>query len=141
MQIEGGQTNLTDFFEGSLGSGTFAPRRKVTHKSKRLSKAMANLRRRNVEDDDDDDDVQEIAPRQMASKRKRKPVDLVKVESDDEESGLGEETSSEEEAESSSDDDNVRRMRGERSGSKKKVNKGKGTSKANKKSRGKRVKA
>lgn len=138
MQIEGGQTNLTDFFEGSLGSGTFAPRRKVTHKSIRLSKAMANLRRRNVEDDDD---VQEIAPRQMASKRKRKPVDVVKVESDDEESELEKETSSEEEEESSSDDDNVRRMRGERSGSKKKVNKGKGTSKTNKKSRGKRVKA
>ena len=138
MQIEGGQTNLTDFFEGSLGSGTFAPRRKVTHKSKRLSNAMANLRRRNVEDDDD---AHEIAPRQMASKRKRKPVDVVKVESDEEESELGKETSSEEEEESSSDDDNVRRMRGERSGSKKKVNKGKGTTKMNKKSRGKRVKA
>jgi hypothetical protein len=139
LQIEGGQTNLTDFFEGSLGSGTFAPRRKVTHKSKRLSKAMANLRRQNAEDDDED--VQEIAPRQMASKRKRKPVDVVKVESDDEERELGKETSSEEEEESSSDDDNVRRMQGERSGSKKRVNKGKGTSKANKKSRGKRVKA
>ena len=139
MQIEGGQTNLTDFFEGSLGSGTFAPRRKVTHKSKRLSKAMANLRRQNAEDDEED--VQEIAPRQMASKRKRKPVDVVKVESDDEESELGKETSSEEaEEESSSDDDNVRRMQGERSGSKKKVNKGKGASMANKKSRRKRVK-
>ena len=129
---------MTDFFEGSVGSGTFAPRRKVTHKSKRLSKAMANLRRRNV--DDDEDDVQEIAPRQMASKRKRKPVDVVKVESDEEESGLGKETSSEEE-ESSSDDDNVRRMRGERNESRKSINKGKAPAKANKKSRGKRVKA
>ena len=137
MKIEGGQRNLTDYFEGSVGSGTFAPRRKVTHKSKRLSKAMENLRRRNVEDDDDD--VQEIAPRPVTSKRKRKPVDVVKVESDEEEDTLDKDTTSEEE--SSSDDDNVRRMLGERNGSKKRVNQDKPPAKANKKGRVKRAKA
>jgi len=120
-----------------VGSGTFAPRRKVTHKSKRLSKAMANLRKRNVEDNGDDD-VQEIAPRQMTSKRKRKPVDLVKVESDDEDDTLKDTTSEEEE--SSSDDDNIRRMRGERNGTKKSVNQGKTRPRASTMGRGKRTK-
>ena len=127
---------MTDFFEGNVGSGTFAPRRKVTHKSKRLSKAMANLRKRNFEDNND---VQEIAPRQMASKRKRAPMNVFKIESDGE-GALGREISSEEE--SSSDDDNVRRMRGDWDPLSKNVNKGKVlTKKTATKGRGKRVKA
>ena len=95
---------MTDFFEGSIGSGTFAPRRKVTHKSKRMTKAMANLRRAA----DSDDDVQEISPRQMPSKRKRARPDVVKVESDSDE----EIKEKQMEESSSSDDDNLQRMRG-----------------------------
>lgn len=73
---------MTEFFEGNVGSGTFAPRRKVTHKSARLSKAMANLTRKS----DEDDDVQEIAPRKMVRKRKRPAaLEVIKVESDEDE--------------------------------------------------------
>ena len=58
-----------------------------------------------------DDDVQEISPRTMSVKRKRAPVEVVKVESDEElESDVDDEVS--EEQESSSDDDNELRMRG-----------------------------
>lgn len=79
-KVEGGQTTLTEYFEGTVGAGAFAPRRKVTHRSKRLSKAMTNLYR----DNSSDDDVQEIAPRKMVTKRKRKPTETFKVESDEE---------------------------------------------------------
>ena len=75
---------MTDFFEGTTGSGTFAPRRKVTHRSKRITKAMENLRRAH----DSDDDIQEIAPKEMNSKRKRNPPELIKIESDEEISGM-----------------------------------------------------
>lgn len=68
-----------------------------------MSKAMSNLRKQGGSDDD----VQEISPRQMSAKRKRAPIDVVKVESD-------EERQSEVEEESSSDDDNDIRIRGER---------------------------
>lgn len=78
---------MTEFFEGAVGSGTFAPRKKVVHKSKRLTKAMANLKRAA-----EDDDVQEIAPRKMPTKRRR-PVQTVKVESD--EGGKGDTSGSE----------------------------------------------
>lgn len=64
---------------------------------------MSNLRKQGGSDDD----VQEISPRQMSVKRKRAPVDVVKVESDEEDQIEAEE-------ESSSDDDNDKRMRGER---------------------------
>jgi hypothetical protein len=94
---------LTEFFEGAVGSGTFAPRRKVTHRSKRLSKAMANLRRAVGSDDD----VQEISPRQMATKRKRPVQDIVKVESESDDAVKDDAL----EESSSSDDDNNERMR------------------------------
>lgn len=94
---------MTEFFEGGIGSGTFAPRRKVTHKSKRMTKAMANLRRAA----ESDDDVQEISPREMSSKRKRARPDVVKVESDSDEEMEEKQT----EESSSSDDDNLQRMR------------------------------
>jgi hypothetical protein len=93
---------LTEFFEGAVGSGTFAPRRKVTHRSKRLSKAMANLRRAVGSDD-----VQEISPRQMATKRKRPVQDIVKVESESDDAVKDDAL----EESSSSDDDNNERMR------------------------------
>jgi len=90
-----------------VGSGTFAPRRKVTHRSKRLTKAMQSLRRQ----PGSDDDVQEISPRKMATKRRRAPSEAIKVESDDEPEGeMGDVTLVEES--SSSDDDNFERMRG-----------------------------
>jgi hypothetical protein len=100
---------LTEYFEGTVGSGSFAPRRKVTHRSKRLSKAMTNLRQR----DSLDDDVQEIAPRKMATKRKREPAEIVKVDSDEEPEGLLAEISGLGE-ESSSGDDDLERTRGGR---------------------------
>ena len=96
---------MTEFFEGAVGSGTFAPRRKVTHRSKRLSKAMANLRKHG---DDSDDDVQEIAPRPMVSKRKRSRPEVIKIESDED---MGSENDDSAEEESSSDDDNDERLR------------------------------
>ena len=78
--MEGVQTNLTEYFEGAVGSGTSAPRRKVAHRSKRLSKAVANLRSRQ----DSDDAVQEIAPRRMKTKRKRPAIETVKIEINEE---------------------------------------------------------
>ena len=106
---------MTEFFEGSVGSGTFAPRRKVMHKSKRMSQAMANLRRQETSDDD----VQEIEPRPMVGKRKRKPKEVVKVEDeDDDEVVIVEE-------ESSSGDDNLERMRGRCAATVKRGNTGK----------------
>ena len=126
---------MTDFFEGNVGSGTFAPRRKVTHRSKRLSKAMANLQRQNHSDDD----VQEIAPRKMSTKRKR-PSEVVKIESDGEaQTGLGDESTSDED--SSSDDDNFERMQGKRDAPGKRVKPAKGKKKASGSARGKKVKA
>jgi hypothetical protein len=107
LQIEGGQTNLTEFFEGAVGSGTFAPRRKVVHKSKRLTKAMANLKRAA-----EDDDVQEIAPRKMPTKRRR-PAEVIKVESDEDEGETGDTSGSES---SSSSEEQVKRGKGRGSG-------------------------
>jgi len=95
---------LTEFFEGAVGSGTFAPRRKVTHKSKRMTKAMANLRRTAQSDDD----VQEISPRKMTTKRRRPAQEIVKVESESDE--RMKQTSNDEE--SSSEDDNYERRSG-----------------------------
>ena len=134
MKIEGGQTNLTEFFEGNVGSGTFAPRRKVVHRSKRLSKAMDNLRKQ----DHSDDDVQEISPRKMSTKRKR-PAEVIKIESDEEEGiGLGKDHSVEED--SSSDDDNFDRTRGGRNAISNRGNFGKQQRKEDKNARGKKVK-
>jgi len=122
---------LTEFFEGSVGSGTFAPRRKVTHKSKRMTQAMANLRRRA----DSDDDVQEIFPRQMDSKRKRHAADVVKIESESDRETSQKET----EEESSSGDDNYDRMRGNSVAPKKHTRKA--TPKGKRDTRRKRLKA
>jgi hypothetical protein len=69
------------------------------HKSKRLTKAMANLKRVA-----EDDDVQEIAPRKMPTKRRR-PAEVVKVESDEDEGEKGDTTGSE----SSSEEEQVKR--------------------------------
>lgn len=120
-----------------MGSGTFAPRRKVTHRSKRLTKAMANLRRQ----PGSDDDVQEISPRKMATKRKRGPSEVVKVESDDEEEGEMEEVMEEVIAveDSSSDDDNLERMRGGSVVPAKRGKKRAPKAKTSKKSRGKKI--
>jgi hypothetical protein len=116
-----------------VGSGTFAPRRKVVHRSKRLSKAMANLKRKTGSDDD----VQEIAPMRMSGKRKRKPSkEVIKIE-DDEDLESGQDGSMVEE-ESSSGDDNL----GRRTASvirAKRASKGKEQSNG-KKGRGKKVK-
>jgi hypothetical protein len=96
---------MTEFFEGNVGSGTFAPRRKVTHKSKRLSKAMANLKRKG----DEDDDVQEIAPRKMLTKRKRPAAtEVIKVESDEEEHEMSDQDTS---SGSSSEEDRPKRRK------------------------------
>ena len=78
---------------------------------------MANLRR-----PESDDDVEEIAPRNISSKRKRSAPEVVKVESDDE-PGFRREASAEEE--SSSNDDNVQRMQRSKSASTKRGNLGK----------------
>ena len=124
---------MTEFFEGSVGSGTFAPRRKVTHRSKRLSKAMANLQHRNHSDDD----VQEIAPRNMSTKRKR-PKDVIKIESDEEVgTGAGERVILEEDV---SSDDHFERMRGQRNVSVKRGKPVRGKKKVSKSARGKKVK-
>ena len=103
---------MTDFFEGNVGSGTFAPRRKVTHKSARLSKAMANLTRKS----DEDDDVQEIAPRKITRKRKRPAArEVIKVESDEDEHPMqdNEAISS---GESTSEEDRPQKRKGKRGG-------------------------
>ena len=127
---------MTEFFEGSVGSGTFAPRRKVTHRSKRLTKAMASLRRQLGSDDD----VQEISPRKMATKRRRAPSEVIKVESDDELEEQMEDVTPMEES-SSSDDDNFERMRGGSVVPAKRGKKATPRRKPSKKSRGKKVKA
>jgi hypothetical protein len=125
---------LTEFFEGSVGSGTFAPRRRVTHRSKRLSKAMANLQRQNHSDDD----VQEIPPRKMLTKRKR-PTEVVKIESDEEiQPRLEDEATLIED--SSSSDDNFERMRGQRDVPGKRAKPTKEKKKARGDARGKKVK-
>jgi len=119
-----------------VGSGTFAPRRKVTHRSKRLTKAMASLRRQ----PGSDDDVQEISPRKMARKRRRAPSEVVKVESDDEQEGemeVMEEVIAVED--SSSDDDNLERMRGGSVVPAKRGKKRAPKAKTSKKSRGKKI--
>ena len=41
---EGSQTNITSFFDGSVGAGAFAPRAKTMGGSKRLEQAMAMLK-------------------------------------------------------------------------------------------------
>jgi hypothetical protein len=133
LKIEGGQTNLTEFFEGSVGSGTFAPRRKVAHRSKRLSKAMDNLRKQ----DHSDDDVQEISPRKMPTKRKR-PSEVIKIESDEEvEVGPGKDGSVE--GDSSSDDDNFERTRGGRNTTSTRETSRKQPKKESKSARGRKV--
>lgn len=42
-QVEGTQSNITHFFEGGVGAGAFAPRRRAEGKSKRMEKAMVSL--------------------------------------------------------------------------------------------------
>lgn len=109
---------MTDFFEGNVGSGTFAPRKKVMHRSKRLSKAMASLKRT-----EDEDDVKEIAPRKMATKRRRPAaMEVIKVESDDEERNMENKDISSNEDSSSEEEDQLKRKadRGGRSGQSKK---------------------
>lgn len=119
---------------GSVGSGTFAPRRKVTHRSKRLTKAMASLRRQ----PGSDDNVQEISPREMVTKRRRAPFEVIKIESDDDVEEMREVIAVEE---SSSDDDNFERMKGANVVPAKRGKKAIPKAKPNKKSRGKKVKA
>lgn len=126
---------MTDFFEGSVGSGTFAPRRKVTHRSKRLTEAMASLRR----EPSSEDDVQEISPRRMAAKRRRAPSEAIKIESDDDPEEEMKDVIEVEES-SSSDDDNLVRMRGESVVPAKRGKKTGLKAKPSKKSRGKRLK-
>ena len=95
---------------------------------------MANLRNQNHSDDD----VQEISPRKMLTKRKR-PSEVVKIESDEEvESGLGNNRTEEED---SSDDDNFGRIRGVKDTSVNRGKSGKQQKKAKKKvSREKKMK-
>jgi hypothetical protein len=100
-----------------------------------MTKAMANLRRQ----PGSDDDVQEISPRKMATKRKRAPSEVVKVESDDDAEDVMQEVIEVEE-ESSSDDDNFERMRGESVVPAKRGKKATPKSKPRKKTRGKKLK-
>jgi hypothetical protein len=117
-----------------VGSGTFAPRRKVVHRSKRLSKAIANLTRKV----DSNDDVQEIAPVRISGKRKRKsPKEVIKIEDDDDLESRQDSSTVEEE--SSSGDDNLER-RGASVIPAKRIPKRKAQSNG-KKGRGKNVKA
>lgn len=81
---------------------------------------MANLQRQSHSDDD----VQEIAPREMSTKRKR-PTEAVKIESDEEVQDMDED--------SSSDDDNLERMQGQTNlhGKRAKPTKGKNKARVN----------
>lgn len=42
---EGTQSNITAYFDGSVGAGAFAPRKKEARKSKRMDQAMQKLHR------------------------------------------------------------------------------------------------
>lgn len=88
---------------------------------------MANLQRQSHSDDD----VQEIAPRKMSTKRKR-PTEVVKVESDEEVQDV--------EEDSSSDDDNLERMQGQRNLPGKRAKPVNGKRKARANAQGKKVK-
>lgn len=100
-QVEGTQSNITQFFDGSTGAGAFAPRKRAENKSKRLESAMLSLHEQAVrkrkgqdegegseDDNGDEDEVVEPKPkRQKRAKPKAKPKAKRKNMADEDEDG------------------------------------------------------
>lgn len=77
-QVEGTQSNITHFFDGGIGAGAFAPRKKIEAKSKRMENAMLNLheqalRRRRGEGVQEDGGVEEEVEPAPKRVKKTKP--------------------------------------------------------------------